>query len=220
VAARPARGRAQADQPLSQSERQQVDRLFSNPLLLPTIFKQWLVAYLGPEIQVTQSQVANTTTAVYIGSGTPEGSQSANVGSLYLRLDGAAGTTAYFKETGSGDTGWIARNVFAGGLTIADGQDISIGSATGTKIGAAGAKLGFYGATPVTKRSAYTQTYATADKTLSPASTSAFTGIDNAQVGSVYAKQADLEQLRQDMLDVAQFLNAVVDDLQSLGLTS
>ena len=41
------------------------------------------------------------------GSGTPESSVSAPVGSLYLRSDGASGTIAYFKETGSGNTGWV-----------------------------------------------------------------------------------------------------------------
>jgi len=42
------------------------------------------------------------------GTGTPEGSVSANVGSLFMRQDGAAGTTLYTKETGNGNTGWVA----------------------------------------------------------------------------------------------------------------
>lgn len=43
------------------------------------------------------------------GSGTPEGAVSASVGTLFLRLDGAANTTLYVKESGAGNTGWIAK---------------------------------------------------------------------------------------------------------------
>ncbi len=43
------------------------------------------------------------------GSGTPEGAVTAVVGSLYTRTDGAAGTTLYVKETGTGNTGWSAK---------------------------------------------------------------------------------------------------------------
>ena len=46
---------------------------------------------------------------VYTGSGTPESSITAVVGSLYLRTDGGAGTTLYVKESGTSDTGWIAK---------------------------------------------------------------------------------------------------------------
>lgn len=43
------------------------------------------------------------------GAGTPEGSVTAVVGSMYTRTDGAAATTLYIKETGTGNTGWIAK---------------------------------------------------------------------------------------------------------------
>lgn len=43
------------------------------------------------------------------GKGTPEGSVSASVGSTYRRTDGGAGTTFYVKESGSGNTGWVAK---------------------------------------------------------------------------------------------------------------
>lgn len=42
------------------------------------------------------------------GAGSPEGSISAPVGSLWLRTDGGAGTSIYIKENGSGATGWSA----------------------------------------------------------------------------------------------------------------
>lgn len=44
-----------------------------------------------------------------VGSGSPEGVVIAVVGSFYSRLDGGAGTTFYVKESGTGNTGWIAK---------------------------------------------------------------------------------------------------------------
>jgi hypothetical protein len=43
------------------------------------------------------------------GTGTPENSVSAPVGTSYLRADGGANTTLYVKESGTGNTGWIAK---------------------------------------------------------------------------------------------------------------
>jgi hypothetical protein len=43
------------------------------------------------------------------GAGSPEGVVTANVGSLWLRTDGGASTTIYVKESGTGNTGWIAK---------------------------------------------------------------------------------------------------------------
>jgi hypothetical protein len=45
---------------------------------------------------------------VVTGSGSPEGAITAPVGSLYMRSDGGTDTSIYIKETGSGNTGWIA----------------------------------------------------------------------------------------------------------------
>jgi hypothetical protein len=43
------------------------------------------------------------------GTGSPESVITAPVGSLYLRTDGGANTTLYVKESGSGNTGWVAK---------------------------------------------------------------------------------------------------------------
>lgn len=43
------------------------------------------------------------------GSGSPESVVTAPIGSLYTRTDGGAGTTLYVKESGSGNTGWVAK---------------------------------------------------------------------------------------------------------------
>ena len=44
-----------------------------------------------------------------IGTGSPEGVVTAAVGSLYLRSNGGANTTLYVKESGTGNTGWVAK---------------------------------------------------------------------------------------------------------------
>lgn len=57
-----------------------------------------------------------TSTGVYIGSGagSPEGVVTAPIGSVYLRNDGGAGSVMYRKESGTGNTGWVADTASAG----------------------------------------------------------------------------------------------------------
>lgn len=43
------------------------------------------------------------------GTGTPEGVLVAPIGSLYTRIDGGASTTLYIKESGTSNTGWVAK---------------------------------------------------------------------------------------------------------------
>jgi hypothetical protein len=43
---------------------------------------------------------------VEYGTGTPEASITANVGSLFINKSGGAGTTLYVKQSGTGNTGW------------------------------------------------------------------------------------------------------------------
>ena len=43
------------------------------------------------------------------GAGSPEGVVTAPVGSMFTRTDGGANTTLYVKESGVGNTGWIAK---------------------------------------------------------------------------------------------------------------
>lgn len=42
-------------------------------------------------------------------TGTPEGAVTAPIGSSMLRTDGGASTTLYIKESGTGNTGWVAK---------------------------------------------------------------------------------------------------------------
>lgn len=47
--------------------------------------------------------------SVITGSGSPEGVFPSPVGTIFLRTNGGANTTLYVKESGTGDTGWIAK---------------------------------------------------------------------------------------------------------------
>jgi len=111
---------------------------------------------------------------------------------------------------------------------------------TGIQIAtASGQKVGFFGATPVTQRGAYTQTYSTANKTMANLTSAALTNntggtvsttlaaitagttyaqLDMQRVRNALASLADqVNKLRNDLIDVKQFANSIVNDLQSLG---
>lgn len=69
---------------------------------------------LGSESKVINSSFVKTrkyTSTVFdsAGTGSPEGFVAAAVGSTYRRIDGEANKTFYVKETGVGNTGWIAK---------------------------------------------------------------------------------------------------------------
>lgn len=68
--------------------------------------KYLAIAHNGTNASLTDSA---TSCLIKWGSGSPEGVVTAPVGSLYLRTDGGASTTLYIKESGSGNTGWIAK---------------------------------------------------------------------------------------------------------------
>jgi hypothetical protein len=52
---------------------------------------------------------ATITPTWYSGVGTPESVITANIGSIYVNTTGGAGVTLYVKESGTGNTGWIAK---------------------------------------------------------------------------------------------------------------
>jgi hypothetical protein len=91
------------------------------------------------------------------------------------------------------------------------------------------AKLSFFGATAVARPTAYTQNFTTATRTVNAyttdAESSAYTGIDNAQGGTVYATVADLnslrvayENLRASYDNLLQVTTQMIDDFQAYGL--
>jgi hypothetical protein len=77
---------------------------------------------------------------VSASSGTPEGSLTASVGSLYLRTNGGSGTSLYVKESGVGNTGWTAIAV-SGGPWTRTGSTISPTTAGDTVSLSGGSRL-------------------------------------------------------------------------------
>jgi len=85
--------------------------------------------------------------------------------------------------------------------------------------------VGFFGATPVAQPSAYTQTYATADKTIANPTCTSMGDLGATDAGWGASSEANfdkittaIDQIIADNLDLRQALTALVDDLQSLGL--
>lgn len=68
------------------------------------------------EFFVRQFRLGSETGPIFVsGTGSPEGVVTAPVGSIYSRTDGSTGTAVYNKETGSGNTGWVADSGGGGG---------------------------------------------------------------------------------------------------------
>jgi len=59
--------------------------------------------------QVNLGDTSTNGIIITTGVGPPEGSVTANMGSLYLNRSGGASTTLYVKTSGTGNTGWTAK---------------------------------------------------------------------------------------------------------------
>ena len=88
-----------------------------------------------------------------------------------------------------------------------------------------GSKLGFFGVTTVVRATAYTQTYATADKTHDAITSADFPagGAGAAAGGWDTAANRDaaitrFNALRAEVIDLKNLVNSVIDDLQAYGL--
>lgn len=70
----------------------------------------WSVYSDGGKSFFKDQIVFGTTTGSFLksGSGTPEASLTAPIGSVWLRTDGGLSNSLYFKESGAGNTGWKA----------------------------------------------------------------------------------------------------------------
>lgn len=64
---------------------------------------------------------------LWSGAGTPEAAVTSRVSSMYLRTDGGQATAVYYKDNGTGNTGWLG----IGGSMIPFGAD-SLGVGAGT----------------------------------------------------------------------------------------
>ena len=65
--------------------------------------------YVGNTLYMSNGPTASADRGIFIGDGTPEGIVTAAIGSLFMRRDGGAGTSLYVKESGTGNTGWVAK---------------------------------------------------------------------------------------------------------------
>jgi hypothetical protein len=75
-----------------------------NTYLLGSTSRMWSQTY-SRQIHPT----ASSSVFITAGTGSPEGVLTASVGSLFLRTNGGANTTLYIKESGAGNTGWVAK---------------------------------------------------------------------------------------------------------------
>jgi hypothetical protein len=147
-----------------------------------------------------------------------ESGNSVTADTLLIRAQNAVGSTS---------TGGALDLRSGAGTTAAGSVTISVGSTVRFEVNPTG--LGFFGVTPVARPGAYTQTYSTTSRTHAAYArdneSAAYTGIDNLQVGNVYAAVADLnalrvayENLQAGYESTSKVLNQILDDLQGNGL--
>ncbi len=141
-------------------------------------------------------------------------------GSTSLATDKSGGQLILIPgtSTGTGESGVTIQGCIAGSTGTGDGtfQDM---------VKVLGNKLGFFNATPIVKPSAYTQTYATASKTV-PAATASNppaggTGATAGAYDTAAHRDAMITSLTNNIADVLalkKVVNALIDDLQALGL--
>lgn len=101
-------------------------QFWDNPHTAPKI-GFYGTGYMGATRYYFDANAALAGPFIGMGSGTPEGSVAAPVGSVYLRSGGGASTTLYTKVTGTGTTGWRANdNVTITGGSISGITDLAV----------------------------------------------------------------------------------------------
>lgn len=137
-------------------------------------------------------------------------------------------------------TGILVQNQGATGITTAIGIDVDAQSGATTNIGIRTASviqitgggidhdagnIGFFGTAPAAQASAYTQTFATADKTHANFTSNDLGAFTGGVVGFLDAAERDnvrtqFNALRADVDDVKRLVNSIIDDLQAYGLVA
>ena len=170
------------------------------------------------------------------GGATGNGGVARVIGGAAASTNGTGGaaqlTGGLATGTGTGGASTITAGASGGAGGTAGSVNLASGAAAGGTEGSVNVqtvstgKVGFYGVTAVTRPTAYTQTYATADKThANPTATSVVTTAvtQTTPYGYAGAAQGDavattINAIIVDLADLKQLTNSVIDDLQALGL--
>jgi hypothetical protein len=166
----------------------------------------------GAPLHVSPSDaVTNTTTLVTIFGHESSATPAASFGGQHLYRLKSSTTSG----RSAADLIWqwdTATDASRKGALILRAYDATA-AREGLKIGADGTNplIGFLGKAPVARPSAYTLT-GSATRIMPSDPSSAFTGIDNAQVGSVYATLADLNTVRSALSSVLGVLRSILTD--------
>jgi hypothetical protein len=134
---------------------------------------------------------------------------------------GALGLVALEAATADGDIIEAAPINNACGPTLGDGQNIALGTTTGTKVGTATTqKLGFYNSTAVVQPASANQAAVT---TTTGAAVAATGSTNSSPYGYTTSAQADaivtnVNTLRVDVLALATLVNQLRSELVTLGL--
>lgn len=161
-------------------------------------------------------------------------------GALFIHRDGSGGDDMLYVNTGSTTSSSftsqssVSGSDFGAGGVKADLVDEST-AGSGVKVGGTGIKVGFHGTAPAAQGSAYTQTYATADKTHAAPTAATLTvsdgeGTNDNTIGAITADASviaavqeiadEINKLVADVADVKHIVNSVIDDLQAHGLVA
>lgn len=162
---------------------------------------------------------ATITSDAFVG---PNGARITGAGNL--QLDNT-------KSLGIKESGGTVRAL----VTLTSGNVAQVGNGN-VPLGLLGTQVGVFGVTPVSRAGAYTQTYATADKTHANPTSATLTdnsggtgsttlavitgggaGCENATKNAIASLAAQVNALRVDLLDAKELVNSVIDDLQAYG---
>jgi len=82
---------------------------YTNVIALGNNSNNFTSAIVGIDARNSYFAFSEDGVKMFNGLGTPEGSVTASSGSVFVNRNGGAGTTLYVKESGTGNTGWVAK---------------------------------------------------------------------------------------------------------------
>lgn len=86
-------------------------------LLALALLAGWAAPARAQIVNAQQVRLVDGPCRVRAGAGSPEGSVTGNICDTYFRSNGGTDTTIYVKESGSGNTGWVALGSGSGSWT-------------------------------------------------------------------------------------------------------